>query len=270
RGRRRESQDLRRPWPASPDDSNSASLLGTAPHHLGWARRAGAGPPLGRLPLHDGVWRLDCNAQASAAAMSAAPAAGDSGSAFTLADSSAHRGAVPRLSVLHAKRVLSLTVGLLALLTGSAFADEARSTRIVAPLIIGEERCTIEIVADTVACFGSNVLFTAVLDCADGLVVANEPQWFLDGEPVGSGTEIELQPGPGAHLVEVSCGSCQDQAPIEISACSQHVHLDAAFSDDETEATTGIFLAPHIGPVNGLNFSHMRYGMRPFTLSADS
>ena len=202
--------------------------------------------------------------------MSAAPAAGDSGSAFTLADSSAHRGAVPRLSVLHAKRVLSLTVGLLALLTGSAFADEARSTRIVAPLIIGEERCTIEIVADTVACFGSNVLFTAVLDCADGLVVANEPQWFLDGEPVGSGTEIELQPGPGAHLVEVSCGSCQDQASIEISACSQHVHLDAAFSDDETEATTGIFLAPHIGPVNGLNFSHMRYGMRPFTLSADS
>ena len=182
------------------------------------------------------------------------------------------RRGVPGLQQPRLPGAVLVLMGLLASLLGptGAFADEARSTRIVEPLVIGEERCTIEIVADTVACFGSNVLFTAVLDCADGLMMANEPQWFLDGAPVGTGTEIELQPGPGAHLVEVSCGSCQDQASIEISVCSQHIHLDAAFSNDATEESTGIFLAPHIGPVNGFTFAYMRHGMRPFTLSADS
>lgn len=150
-------------------------------------------------------------------------------------------------------------------------ADEAaRSTLIIEPLVLGEERCTIEIVADTVACFGPPIAFSAILDCAEGLVIANQPQWFLDGQPVGSGTEIEIQAGPGSHLVEVSCGTCQDQTSLEISVCSQHIHLDAAFSNDDTEETTGIFLSPHLAPVNGLNFTYLRYGMRPFTLSADS
>lgn len=148
--------------------------------------------------------------------------------------------------------------------------DAPRSTRIVEPLVVGGQSCTIQILAEAVVCEGEETPFVAELVCADGLLLVNDPEWLLDGEPVGSGDQIQLELTAGEHLVEVSCGSCQDQILVEAVDCSMQPKLDAVYSDDQTEADPGIFLAANIAPVNGLTFGHLRYAMRPFTLAADS
>ncbi|MEZ4653784.1 MAG: hypothetical protein R3E12_09385, partial [Candidatus Eisenbacteria bacterium] len=143
------------------------------------------------------------------------------------------------------------------------------STHIVDTMVFGEQHCTIQIFADSLVCAGL-VPFSAEVSCVDGLVLANEPQWFVDGDAAASGSDVQLSLDPGSHMVSVSCGSCEDAVNVEALVCTAQPHLDAAFSDDATEETTGIFLSPNLGPINGFSFASLRYLMRPFTLAADS
>jgi len=51
-------------------------------------------------------------------------------------------------------------------------------------------------------------------------------------------------------------------------SASAQVDLTAAFSDDATEDTTGVFQAPNVSPVTPAGFPQLRFLMRPVTLSA--
>jgi hypothetical protein len=55
---------------------------------------------------------------------------------------------------------------------------------------------------------------------------------------------------------------------LEAADCTLTPDLDALFSDDSTEATTGVFLQVNSEPVNAGNFGELKFLMRPFTLSA--
>jgi len=73
----------------------------------------------------------------------------------------------------------------------------------------------------------------------------------------------------GNYTLSVECGGCSDQIMVEAIDCVNQPLLDAVFSDDDTEGTTGIFMQPNISAVTLLTFSSLKYLMRPFTLDAD-
>lgn len=165
---------------------------------------------------------------------------------------------------------LFLTLAFLAMTAASGLAADApTSTRIIDTMVLQGD-CTIAIVADTTACVGTPEVFTADLTCADGTQQVNDPQWFIDGEPAATGIEVELSIPLGDHLVEVTCGSCQDQLTVHGAVCADEVQLDAIFSDDDTEDTSGIFMNPNLGGISQASFNQYKFLMRPFTLDADS
>lgn len=148
-----------------------------------------------------------------------------------------------------------------------AWADPS-PTVIYETMVLGDGPCTIEILRDPIssACSGDLIRIEAVLECTAGKVPVNPPQWFLDGEPVGAGSEIEIAFEIGVHLLHVTCGSCEDDVTIEGIACSRP-RLDALHADEESEGTSGIYLQRNPDPVTPESFGRMRYLMRPFTLS---
>jgi dienelactone hydrolase len=135
------------------------------------------------------------------------------------------------------------------------------------------ETCTITISGgDILTCAGQEVTASAVLTCGEGYEPVNDPQWFLGNLPIGTGTEVTFTPGEGVYPLIVRCGSCEDQVVLTVlsaAACTLTPGLDAAFSIDSTEATTGVFLQVNPEPVNGGNFGELKFLMRPVTLSAD-
>jgi len=161
-----------------------------------------------------------------------------------------------------------------ALLCALAPAAEGGATRIEASVTLGREVCTIEIqCGDLLVCAGQEVRLQAVLQCGDDYVPAREPQWFLGGEYLGEGEEILVTPPAGVHVLTANCGSCDDAIALTVlddSECSLVPRLDALFSNDATEATTGVFLPFDPAPVSPADFAHRRYAMRPFVLTCET
>jgi hypothetical protein len=162
------------------------------------------------------------------------------------------------------------TLGALTLLVPNVLATDA--TEIFDTVTFGEPICTIDIVGgDVTVCSGGLRVYEASLECADGYERSDDdPQWFLDGSPVGTGDELSLSiASPGIYTLSVECGACSDQIMVEAIDCVNQPLLDAVFSDNDTEGTVGIFMQPNISAVSQLNFPSLKYYMRPFTLSAD-
>jgi hypothetical protein len=160
-----------------------------------------------------------------------------------------------------------LLLGLMA--TGAWAASEP--TEIFDTMILGRDVCTLTITGgDRYLCLGGTATVEAVLTCAEGYDLAADPQWFLDGTPAGIGTQVDVSPEAGSHILLVTCGSCEAQITVNVLSCTVQPDLDAAFSDDATEATSGIFMQPNISPVSPQNFAYLKYLMRPFTVVADT
>ena len=148
-------------------------------------------------------------------------------------------------------------------------AEEPSSTLIYDAIVVGDDACMLEIQREPISsvCAGQPIRVEAVLECGQGKQPVHPPQWFLDGKPAGEGAEIEISVEPGVHLLQVTCGSCQDEITIEGIECA--LRLDALYADDESEATGGLYLQRNPGPVTPQNFAQMRYTMRPFMLSVE-
>lgn len=162
------------------------------------------------------------------------------------------------------------TLGALSLLVPTVHAEDA--TEIIDTVTFGEPICTIAIVGgDVTVCSGGLRIYEASLECSDGYQRSDaDPQWFLDGNPVGTGEELSLSiDSEGMYTLSVECGACSDQIMVEAIDCVNQPLLDAVFSDDDTEGTTGIFMQPNLSAVTPLTFPQLKYLMRPFTLQAD-
>lgn len=57
-------------------------------------------------------------------------------------------------------------------------------------------------------------------------------------------------------------------AGVLASPAWSQVDVTAAFSDDATEATTGVFVTPPVAPVTTANFARLRTSMRPITVDS--
>ncbi len=160
---------------------------------------------------------------------------------------------------------LALTCLLFATLTGVAW-----STEIYETVPLAREVCTISILSeDIVICLDDEVLISAELNCGEDYLQVHDPQWFLDGEPVGTGTEILLSMPVGVYTLLVTCASCEDQIEITVlETCHLTPVLDALFADDTIETEAGIRVVPTQTPVTPLSFPSFQFLMRPFTLSA--
>lgn len=134
------------------------------------------------------------------------------------------------------------------------------------------EACTITIPSgDILACAGQEITATAELVCGEGYDRVNDPHWYLGNLPIGTGDQVTFSPTVGVHNLRVRCGSCEDQVVLTVLAAADCIltpGLDAAFSDDSTEATTGVFLQVNLVSVNPGSFGELKYLMRPFTVSA--
>ncbi len=176
--------------------------------------------------------------------------------------------------LLTRRRRFSLATG--ALIVGAMVATshaENQATEIYDSLILRGAICTIDIDgSDITVCAGQTRTYSAVVTCADGYERSDfDPTWLLDGSPVGTGESIDLSiPTPGTYVLEANCGSCTDQIVVEVSDCLTQPRLDAAFSDDDTEESVGIFMQPNISIVSQLNFQQLKFHMRPFTLDKDA
>ncbi len=144
-------------------------------------------------------------------------------------------------------------------------------TEIFDTMVLGRDACTLSITGgNLVLCEGGTATVDAVLTCGDGLTQVADPQWFLDGIPIGTGTQVGISPAAGSHILLVTCGSCEAQITVEVATCVVQPDLDAAFSDDPTEDTDGVFMLPNTSGVSAQTFSFLKYTMRPFTVTADS
>ncbi len=155
---------------------------------------------------------------------------------------------------------------------GSAIAAETPvpSTEIHDSILLDDTVCTISIVGGNQDVCQGTVVLSASLTCGPFYQRVRDPQWFLDGAPVGQGDQITLSPSVGSHVVLVSCGSCEDSITLSVLSCANEPMLNAAFSCDSTEDTAGIFMQPNIAQVTPLDFQQIKFLMRPFTLAADS
>lgn len=59
-------------------------------------------------------------------------------------------------------------------------------------------------------------------------------------------------------------------AGVVASPAMSQVDVTAAFSDDATEAATGVFITPPVAPVTPANFANLRISMRPITVDSPS
>ncbi len=167
-----------------------------------------------------------------------------------------------------------LTAGSLALaLAWSSAAAEGPATRIHETIDLSREACTIEILGgDVIVCEGEQATVAAQLQCDEGYLRVYDPQWFLDTTFLGEGDEISFTAPPGEYLLTVTCSSCEDEVFVTVqeeALCYWTPRLDALFSNDETEETTGVFLPVNEGPITPETFPHRKYLMRPFILAAD-
>ncbi len=164
----------------------------------------------------------------------------------------------------------------LALLVASFLAPgawaQAEPTEIIETVPLTRETCTLTILSDDVLmCVGDEVAVEAELVCDPDHARVLDPQWYLGVEYLGSGDVIMISPDPGVYVLTATCASCEDQITVEVqdeSECYRTPRLDAAFSNDATEATTGIFMQVNIAPVGQATFAYLKYLMRPFTLAA--
>jgi hypothetical protein len=173
-----------------------------------------------------------------------------------------------RLTTLRLSFLVALAVGIVA-----AAHAQAPPTKIYETVPLGQQACTITIVGgDVLMCVGQQVTVGAQLECPPGYARVQDPQWFLGTEFLGTGDEITLSPPSGSYTLTVACGSCENQNSVIVqdeASCSATPRLDALFSNDETEATTGIFMQINEGPITPETFAYRKYLMRPFTLAAD-
>jgi len=148
---------------------------------------------------------------------------------------------------------------------------ESQPTQINDTMTFGGPVCTIDIVGgDVTVCAGSDATYTADVTCAAGYERSDfDPTWLLDGSPVGSGESIQLSLALGTYTLTAHCGSCTDEITVMAIDCTNQPFLDARFSDDATEGTTGIFMHPNITAVSPVTFPQVKFNMRPFTLDAD-
>lgn len=150
---------------------------------------------------------------------------------------------------------------------------QAPATEIFETVPLGREACTIAIAGgDLEMCAGQQITIAAQLECSPGYQRVRDPDWFLDSDFVGSGEEITLSPPPGVHVLTVTCASCEDQISVTVQGdapCDWMPRLDAAFSNDATEDSMGVFMQVTEGSVTPGTFPYWKYLMRPFTLAAE-
>jgi hypothetical protein len=160
-----------------------------------------------------------------------------------------------------------------ALVLPAVAAAQAPGTHIHENVPLGREACTITIAGgDLLMCAGEVVTVAAQLECGAGYLRVHDPQWYLDAEFLGEGDEITISPPPGDHVLMVSCASCEDEILVTVqdeTTCYWTPRLDALYADDETEATTGIFMQVNAWAVSPETFPYARYLMRPVVLAAD-
>lgn len=142
-------------------------------------------------------------------------------------------------------------------------------TQIFDRVPLGREACTIEITnASLVGCAGEALSAHAEVTCGEGTVPVQGPQWFLDGDLIGTGNDVTLTPAAGAHLLVASCGSCEDAIDVFVldEANCYGPRLDALYARDDLEAAPGIFLERNPSDIASQAFGYLRYRMRPVVL----
>lgn len=169
-----------------------------------------------------------------------------------------------------------LTIKYIALLSLCALAGissaDGQATDIYDTIPLAREVCTISIESeDLTLCPGEEIYLTADLACGDGYLQVNDPQWYINGEPLATGNEVLLALPLGAYTLLVTCGSCDDQILIDVvEDCPRRPVLSAAYADAEIASTEGIFAYPNETAVTGATFPYLKYNMRPITLGTET